>query len=207
MTGERKELTMVLEIIGYIGSFLVVISMLMSSIVKLRVINTIGSVISGIYAVICGALPLALMNLCLIVINVINLVKLMGKKMPYELVEGNAEDSLVRYFQEYYMDDIRSFFPDFTVKDNESNTAFVTCCQGTPIGLLLGKRQGDTIDLALDYTTPAYRDCSAGRYLHEKLPENGIHTLRFTHTLTDQHQEYLEKMGYLQKDGAWLLNL
>ena len=87
--------TTTVEIIGYIGSFLVVISMLMSSIIKLRVINTIGSVISGIYAVICGALPLALMNLCLIIINVVNLVKLLGAKMPYELVEGDAGDSLV----------------------------------------------------------------------------------------------------------------
>ncbi|MDO5785972.1 MAG: hypothetical protein Q4P20_13030, partial [Eubacteriales bacterium] len=64
---------MIIEIFGYIGSALVVISMLMSSIVKLRIINTTGSVISGIYAVICGALPLALMNFCLITINVISL--------------------------------------------------------------------------------------------------------------------------------------
>ena len=99
---------MILEIIGYIGSFLVVISMLMSSIIKLRVINTIGSVISGIYAVICGALPLALMNLCLIIINVVNLVKLLGAKMPYELVEGSAGDSLVKYFLDYYRDDIKT---------------------------------------------------------------------------------------------------
>ncbi len=197
---------MVLEIIGYIGSFLVVISMLMSSIVKLRVINTIGSVISGIYAVICGALPLALMNLCLIIINVVNLVKLLGKKMPYELVKSDTEDSLVRYFQNYYQDDIKTFFPAFAGTEG-NNAAFVTCCQGTPIGLLLGKRQGDTFDVAVDYTTPAYRDCSAGKYLHEKLPENGVHTLRFTQTLTDQHRGYLEKMGYTQKDGAWLLTL
>ncbi len=53
---------MLIEIFGYIGSILVVVSMLMSSIVKLRAINTIGSVISGIYAVVCGAL----MNICLI---------------------------------------------------------------------------------------------------------------------------------------------
>ncbi len=198
---------MVLEIIGYIGSFLVVISMLMSSIVKLRVINTIGSVISGIYAVICGALPLALMNLCLIVINVINLVKLLGKKMPYELVEGSTENSLVKYFLNYYMEDMKTFFPAFDGNGEGNNAAFVTCCQGTPIGLLLGKRQGDTFDVAVDYTTPAYRDCSAGKYLHEKLPENGVHTLRFTQTLTDQHRGYLEKMGYTQKDGAWLLTL
>ena len=53
---------MMIEIFGYIGSALVVVSMLMSSIVKLRIINTVGSVISGIYAVICGAIPLAVMN-------------------------------------------------------------------------------------------------------------------------------------------------
>ena len=129
---------MILEIIGYIGSFLVVISMLMSSIIKLRVINTIGSVISGIYAVICGALPLALMNLCLIIINVVNLVKLLGAKMPYELVEGSAGDSLVKYFLDYYRDDIKTFFPAFAGADAGVNSAFITCCQGTPIGLLLG---------------------------------------------------------------------
>ena len=198
---------MILEIIGYIGSFLVVISMLMSSIIKLRVINTVGSVISGIYAVICGALPLALMNLCLIVINVVNLVKLLGKKMPYELVEGSTEDSLVKYFQNYYMGDMKTFFPDFDAADMRNNAVFVTCCQGTPIGLLLGKRDGDTLDLAVDYTTPAYRDCSAGKYLHEELPKNGVRTMRFAQALTNQHKEYLEKMGYEQKDGAWILAL
>ena len=198
---------MILEIVGYIGSFLVVISMLMSSIIKLRVINTVGSVISGVYAVICGALPLALMNLCLIIINVVNLVKLLGAKMPYELVEGDTRDSLVRYFLDYYRDDIKAFFPAFAGTDAGVNSAFITCCQGTPIGLLLGNRQGDIVDFVVDYTTPAYRDCSAGKYLHQALPEAGVHSLRFTQTLTDQHRTYLEKMGYCQKDGTWVLNL
>ena len=198
---------MVLELIGYIGSFLVVISMLMSSIVKLRVINTIGSVISGVYAVICGALPLALMNLCLIVINVVNLVKLLGKKMPYELVEGSEEDALVRCFREHYREDIRAFFPDFDGSGAGNNAVFVTCCEGAPIGLLLGKREGDTVDLIVDYTTPQYRDCSAGRFLHEELPKAGVHSLRFTQTLSEQHRAYLEKMGYTRRDGAWVLEL
>ena len=163
--------------------------------------------ISSTYAVICGALPLALMNLCLIVINVINLVKLLGKKMPYELIEGSTEDSLVKYFLNYYMEDIKTFFPAFDENGKENNAAFVTCCQGTPIGLLLGKRQGDTLELSMDYTTPAYRDCSAGKYLHEELPKNEVHTLRFSQALSDQHKEYLEKMGYTQKNEAWILEL
>ena len=31
--------------------------------------------------------------------------------------------------------------------------------------------------------------------------------LRFTRTLTNEHKEYLQKMGYTQQDGAWLLAL
>ena len=41
---------MMIEMIGYLGSILVLISMLMSSVIKLRVINTIGSGIFCVYA-------------------------------------------------------------------------------------------------------------------------------------------------------------
>ena len=41
-----------IEIFGYIGCIFVIISMLMTSVVKLRVINTVGSSISAVYAMI-----------------------------------------------------------------------------------------------------------------------------------------------------------
>ena len=40
----------IVEIIGYIGSALVLVSMLMTSVVRLRIINLIGSVIFAGYA-------------------------------------------------------------------------------------------------------------------------------------------------------------
>ena len=86
---------LMIEIFGYIGSVLVVVSMLMGSIVKLRVVNTVGSIVSGIYALIVGALPLVLMNACLIIINVYNLVKLLKTKQVYDLADANADDSLI----------------------------------------------------------------------------------------------------------------
>lgn len=74
------DMAMLIEIFGYAGSVLVVVSMLMSSVVKLRMINTVGSTISGIYAIICGAFPLAFMNACLVAINIYNLLKLLKIK-------------------------------------------------------------------------------------------------------------------------------
>ena len=58
-----------LEIFGYIGSVLVVISMMMTSITKLRIVNISGSVISTTYSVIVGAWPIVAMNVALMIIN------------------------------------------------------------------------------------------------------------------------------------------
>ena len=64
-----------LEIVGYIGTILVVVSMMMSSLTKLRIVNICGSIISTVYAIICNTWPIAIMNICLILINLFHLVK------------------------------------------------------------------------------------------------------------------------------------
>ena len=84
-----------IEIFGYIGTILVVVSMLMTSMVKLRIINTVGSIISGTYAIICGAYPLVLMNACLIIINIYNLLKLSKAKPEYNFAEDDKRDNIV----------------------------------------------------------------------------------------------------------------
>jgi hypothetical protein len=67
---------LLIELFGYFGSFLVVISMLMSSVVKLRIINTTGSMIFAIYALLIRSYPTALMNFFLVGINLYYLVQL-----------------------------------------------------------------------------------------------------------------------------------
>ena len=66
---------LMIEIFGYIGCIFVIISMLMTSVVKLRVINTVGSSISAVYAMIGHSYPLAVDNASLVVINIYNLIK------------------------------------------------------------------------------------------------------------------------------------
>ena len=65
-----------LEIFGYIGTALVLLSMMMTSVTKLRLINMAGSLISMIYAILCGAWPVVLLNFGLIVINMTQLIRL-----------------------------------------------------------------------------------------------------------------------------------
>lgn len=80
-----------LEIFGYIGTMLVVISMMMTSITKLRIVNMSGSVISAIYAGICGTWPIVVMNVCLFVINGLHLARMARAKDPSVKKEGQNE--------------------------------------------------------------------------------------------------------------------
>ncbi len=79
----------ILEAFGYLGTILVVVSMMMSSVTKLRIVNMSGSVISAIYAAICGTWPIVVMNVCLFVINGTHLIRgAKAKKFKKQADEG-----------------------------------------------------------------------------------------------------------------------
>lgn len=74
------------EIIGYAGTALILLSMMMTSVTWLRILNMSGSVFSMIYGALCGAWPVFLLNLCMIVINLVQLIRLKKKKEEYHEV-------------------------------------------------------------------------------------------------------------------------
>ena len=79
-----------LELFGYVGTALVVISMMMKSINKLRILNMCGSVISATYSAICGTWPIVLMNISLIAINSFHLIH-DRYKSKREKIENDAQ--------------------------------------------------------------------------------------------------------------------
>ncbi len=199
--------SMIIELAGYLGSVLVVVSMLMSSVVKLRIINTAGSIISATYALIIQSYPLALMNICLIIINIYNLARLLRSNEPYDLVDMKTDDIFLTYFLDYYQQDIQNFFPAARSLLSSADTAYMICCSAAPAGLLLGKKQKDgTMDILIDYTTPMYRDCSAGSFLYSKLQGKGINSLVYSGN-SEKHIPYLQKMGFINENGSYVKHL
>lgn len=69
-----------LEWLGYLASLIVLISLLMNSIIKLRWINLLGSSIFSLYGFLIGALPVGFMNLGIVLINIYHLVKIYHSK-------------------------------------------------------------------------------------------------------------------------------
>ncbi len=196
------------ELFGYLGSALVVISMLLTSVKKLRIVNTTGSVIFAIYALIIHSYPTALMNFCLVTINIYQLIKLSRTDRNYRLLETQGSGPVISYILDYYDKDIRHFFPEMDKGvAEECNAAYLVLIDVTPAGFLIGNRiDADTIDIKADYTLPAYRDCSVGKFLYRRLPEKGIHRLLFRVSSVD-HEPYMEKMGFTRTQQGYEKNL
>ena len=74
------------------------------------------------------------------------------------------------------------------------------------VGSLAGGKptlpKNGVLDVALDYSSPTYRNSSEGRYLLEHLPQEGLKLLRYEHA-EEGHVGYLKKMGYELKNGVW----
>ena len=65
-----------IEWVGYAASAVIALSLLMTSVVKLRIINTIGCILFIIYGTSVGAYPVAIANAIIVLINIYQLIKL-----------------------------------------------------------------------------------------------------------------------------------
>lgn len=62
-----------MDIVGYFGTALVVLSFMTNSLFKLRLLNAIGAFFVTIYAVYTHAIPVVLLDGFIVIINVIQL--------------------------------------------------------------------------------------------------------------------------------------
>lgn len=193
--------------IGYLGTALIVISMLMPSAVKLRLINLIGCIVCIIYGLLIHAYPTVLINVILAGINIFHLIRLTATERHFEVIDCRNDTAFLDYFFTCHTDDIRKFFPEFQKNVTIYDTAFMVCMDTIPAGVLLGrKKDGNTLDIVLDYSTPAYRDCSVGIFLYDHLPELGVERVELR-VPTRNHDGYLRKMKFQKLEGIYVKEL
>ena len=188
-----------LEAFGYLGTALVLLSMMMTSVTKLRIVNVAGSVVSMTYAAFCSAWPVVFLNFGLIIINVIQLVRLNRLKSLLKVVHTSANDANVKYFIEHYLNDIKLYFPDFELEDHSESATYIVYDGAEAIGILIGEKREDEISIALDYVSQKYRDRSVARYLFNRLKDHGIKTLTANTTEVTKHNKYLVAMGFAKR--------
>lgn len=200
------------EVIGYLASVLVAVSLMMSSIVKLRIINLIGSLIFTFYGIIITAYPVALVNGFIAIVNVYYLIEILSAKEYFDILEVEPDSQYLKYFLSFHQNEIKKYVPNFSFDSNNNNRVIFVLRNSVPAGLVCAKNiDSNTVLVNLDYVIPGYRDFKIGRYVYKKFfRENNIRKI-FTYPGNKTHNKYLRKMGFektvFNSQEAFLLEL
>ena len=196
----------ILQLVGYFSTLLVLISFLMTSVVKLRLVNLVGSGIFVVFAILTKSYPTAIMNLGICAINIYFLIRLAKSKSLTTCLPIERDNAYLKEFLKLYREDIRAYFPDFDPEQTEADTAYFVYYDMNPVGLIMGRRkEGGALDISLDYTTPKYRDASVGRYLYPRLLEEEGFTALELRGASEKHEKYLRKIGFRREGDSYKL--
>ena len=105
-----------LEIVGWAGSLLVIVSLTQARVLRFRWLNLAGAVIATVYNTIVGIWPFAVMNGVIAVIDVYWLFRLHRERhdaQVYGVLEVPADDSVLRHLLDTHAPDIARFHPAF----------------------------------------------------------------------------------------------
>lgn len=195
------------ELIGYAGSALVLLSLTMTSAKKLRWLSLWGSTVFAFYALLIASYPTAAVNVAIVGINAFFLVSMGRRRERFALLPVSLSSRYLRRFTEYYARDIEKFFPNFSLSNSRADTALFVCRDMVNAGLLVGKTEdGGVLRLELDYVTPRFRDFRVGAYLHDQLTRMGYRRL-VVPDVGAAHRRYLKKAGFVLQQGEYVLEL
>ena len=153
------------EWLGYGASALVLISLSMSSIAKLRWFNLLGATAFAIYGYLIGAWPVTLMNTAIAGVNIYYLFQLYARQDDFKAIEIGVDDAYLKEFLVYHDKDIRRWYSAF---DGVPDGALVLLVLRNlaVAGILIATRRDDsTLEILVDYVIPEYADRKVGRYL------------------------------------------
>lgn len=186
------------ELVGYLASALVVVSLAMTSVVRLRLFSLAGSVAFVVYGVLIESVPIVVTNASIAAINVWFLRRELGGGRDLGAVVVPADSPFLADFLTHHAGDIAQFQPEYR-PDVPVDFALVLMRDGLPAGVVLGERDGDALDIVLDYVLPPYRDSRLGRWLYGS--GSGVFRAAEIEVLTasaagDQHRQYLDGVGF-----------
>ena len=187
----------IIEWIGYISSIVILISLTMSSIVKLRWINLLGAILFSIYGALIGAIPVAVVNFGIVLIDIYYLWLIYKDKEIFALVDANIGSDLFQHFLDSNREEIEKQIPIAEI--HEGDKALYMLRDNNLAGVIIGNIDNQEMNVKLDYVTPRYRDFKLGKYYFieniELLKQKGIQAVKASAKEKD-HQAYLEKLGF-----------
>ena len=199
-------LDMLYELLGYLASITIAISLMIKSFIRFRVINTIGSLLFVIvYGFFIKSYPVALLNSICVIANVYYLLKFWFHKEYYRMVPFAQTSEFLQEFIIFYKNDIQKYYPHFHLNFEKDLLCLYILRDMIPAGIIVCDKKNDgSAEVLLDYVTQEFRDAKAGHFLYfennDYFHDLGINRF-FINDPKDNTKSYLDKMGFIEKEN------
>jgi len=162
----------VYEVIGWTGSILVVVSLMLPSVRRFRWLNFAGSLLATVYNAVFGIWPFFAMNLAITLIDAYWLVGIerdVRRGRSYSLVPIGVDQPYLAHIIHSLGEAVDRWFPGFRVSPAPSGRrAFLVLHKDETVGVVVLDVAGDTADVVLDVVTPRFRDLTPGRFVYSR---------------------------------------
>ena len=193
------------EIVGYVASLIILVSLLMTNVFRLRQINLAGALLFALYGYLIRAWPVVGMNLVIAGIDGWYLLQSMRYSAFYDLAPASSVGS--EYLKRFFLFNEREllkFASGLTLEDLLEAHTCILFRNMLPVGLFSYRQAGPDADIVIDFMIPEYRDFKAGRYLYRTkrmfFKEQGIKRFHAVARHPTQPR-YFSQNGFVREEG------
>lgn len=200
-----------IEIIGWTGSAILVVSLLQTRVLRLRGINLVGCVVLIGYNASVGVWPMVGLNVVLAVINMVYLWRMLRTRhdaAAYTVLEVEPQDRYLGHVLSLNGEDIARHNHGFQHDPDQEHSAYLVLQEEATVGVVLARDLGQgTAEIVLDWVAPSYRDFSPGEFVFR---ESGLFARRgFRQVLSPAGMKnpYYERIGFRPQGDRWVLDV
>lgn len=200
-----------LSALGWAGSALLVLSLVLSNVLRFRALNLVASLVLTVFNAAIGVWPMVAMNAAIVGINALHLSRLVRTRddaATYEVVAVDPRSELLAHLLRVHSADVQRHNPGFELhqvlaREEPPGTcrvsAFLVLRGDETVGVVVLCDGGDGVArVELDYVTARFRDFSVGTFVYRgdgRLAGLGLRRLLAGRLMTDR-EDYFTRVGF-----------
>jgi hypothetical protein len=199
------------DLLGWLGSALLVFSLLQTRVLRFRMLNLAACLSLVVFNALVQVWPMVGMNVATSLINVWFLARLLRERhddTAFDVLQVGPEDAYFQHFLGVHDDDIRRIHPGYTGTEPD-DLAFQVEKGDETVGVVLVRREGDVARVQLDYVTPRFRDFSPGEFVWRRAPRLRDRGFRRVVTPPAMVNPYYDRIGqgFRREGESYVLEL
>jgi hypothetical protein len=198
-----------LDAVGWIGSGLLVWSLLQSRLLRLRALNLVGCLVLIGFNAVLHVWPMVGLNVVLAVINLWYLGQLLATRhdeKTYQVVRVGTDDEFLAHVLRTHGADIARFNPEFQFAQGPDRSAYLVLRGDDLVGVVLVRAvDGSTAQVELDYVTQRFRDLTPGEFVYRRSHLFTDRGFRRVLTPPGMVAPYYARLGFRKAGDSYLL--